>query len=100
MRPDKKKIIDEVWDEARINSFLSKEVPKQSGIERPGDHDFHTLLNAYYAMRINDFAKFLDFFLNDGGNVNATNKDGKNLAKFLGPHKKAEPFIKALEARC
>ena len=51
-------------------------------------------------MRINDFAKFLDFFLNDGGNVNATNKDGKNLAKFLGPHKKAEPFIKALEARC
>ena len=50
-------------------------------------------------MRINDFAKFLDFFLNDGGNVNATNKDGENLAQFLGPHKKAEPFIKVLEAR-
>lgn len=99
MRPDKKKIIDEVWNEDRIKSFLKKEVPKQSGINRPGEPDFHTLLNAYNAMRIHDFIVFLDHFINRGGDLSATNSDGKTLANYLIPHKKAQPFIKALEAR-
>ena len=100
MRPDKKKIIDEVWDDARIKSFLSKEIPKQSGIDRPGEKDFHTLLNAYYAMRVDDFTKFLVYFSNGGGDINATNKDGKTLVQVLGRYHKAGPFIKALEERC
>ena len=53
MRADKIKVIDEVWDDARIDSFLDK--------EPLGDEpaDFSKLLNAYRSMRVEDFGIFL-----------------------------------------
>ena len=50
MRADKKKVTDEVWDDARVQSFLEpRPVPD-------GDSaDFALLLNAYQGMRPEDF---------------------------------------------
>ena len=98
MRPDKQKVIDEVWDDDRIKSFLGKSVPRQSGEHFDGDADFHVLLHAYHAMRPDDFTRFLGFFTAEGGNASARNGDGQTLAQYLTRHAKAAPFIAALEA--
>lgn len=97
-RPDKAKVIDEVWDEARIKSFLHKAVPVQSGAALPGDPDFFVLRHAYQAMRAEDFGRFLDFFADEGRDVCACNADGQTLAQHIAPHAKAGPFIELLNA--
>ena len=45
MRPDKTKVVDEIWDDERIDSFLSK----QPMGDEPAE--FSLLLNAYRSMR-------------------------------------------------
>tara|TARA_B100001750_G_C15145567_1_gene416924 strand:- start:146 stop:451 length:306 start_codon:yes stop_codon:yes gene_type:complete len=97
MRPDKQKIIDEVWDEARVRSFLGKATPTQFGKDIPGDADFHLLLNAYRAMRVDDFKRFLDHYLGEGHQLDAKNENGLTLAEYLIPYKKSAPFISALK---
>ena len=97
MRSDKQKVIDEVWDDARIRSFLGKATPTHFGKALEGDADFHLLLNAYYAMRANDFKRFIDYFIHEGHKVDAKNENGLTLADYLQRHRKATPFIDALK---
>ena len=98
VRPDKEKIIDEVWTNERVKEFLSTITPSQAGQEFPGDHDFYVLLRAYQAMRIEDFEKFLDYFKGDGGNLEATNGSNQTLRSFISTHRKARPFMDAIDA--
>ena len=98
VRRDKEKVIDEVWTENRIKEFLDTTTPSQSGEPFPGDHDFYVLLRSYQAMRLEDFEKFLLFFTNDGGNLNAQNGQGLTLKHFISTHRKAQPFIHALDS--
>ncbi|MEE4660223.1 MAG: PA4642 family protein, partial [Halieaceae bacterium] len=67
MRKDKEKVLDEVWTEARVKSFL--QIRSHDDVEE----DFHMLLKAYQSMRAEDFAKFVSFFVDDGRNLDATN---------------------------
>ena len=98
-RKDKAKVLDEVWDDARIMSFLHKAAPRQSGVTLPGDADFFVLRHAYQAMRAEDFGRFLDYFTGEGGDVHARNGAGQTLAQYIAPHAKAGPFIELLNAR-
>ncbi len=91
MRPDKAKVIDEVWDEPRIDSFLDK---APMGDEHA---EFSVLLNAYRSMRASDFARFIDKFKARGGNVNATDRQGRTLLTLIAEHDKAAPFREILE---
>lgn len=97
-RKDKAKVLDEVWDDARIKSFLHKAAPQQSGVPLAGDADFFVLRHAYQAMRAEDFGRFLDYFTDEGGDVCACNGDGQTLAQYIAPHVKAGPFIELLNA--
>ena len=95
-RPDKQKIVDEVWDDDRIKSFLHTSTPTQSGKPFPGDHDFYVLLRAYRSMRVHDFERFLDLFQDGGGEVEARNGDGQTICDFISTHEKAGPYREAL----
>ena len=88
MRPDKKSITDEVWDDARVRSFLTPQPPQ-------GDDaaDFTLLLNAYRSMRPDDFVRFVGFFREDGRDLDARNESGQTLIEFIGPHRHAAAFI-------
>ena len=90
MRPDKKKVVDEVWDDARIGEFLNK-APL-------GDEpaDFSRLLYAYRSMRVEDFARFIERFKAEGGDVHAPANDGRTFAETVAGHAKSEPFIALL----
>lgn len=97
-RPDKEKVIDEIWDDARVRSFLDVEPVAASGDEPEMDPDFFCLWQAYQGMRVGDFRRFLRFFVDAGRNLDAVNERGETLATFIAPHRHAGEFIDALEA--
>ena len=90
MRKDKEKVLDEVWDDARIEGFLAL---------RPGDGsdvDHHVLLCAYRGMREEDFARFLPLFVAAGRNLNAVGREGKTLLEEVSEHRYGEPYARLL----
>lgn len=92
MRPDKAKVVDEIWDDERIESFLSK---APMGDENP---DFSRLLHAYRSMRVEDFARFLARYKDQGGDIGVTDKSGRTLAQTIQSHSKSAEFLKVLTA--
>jgi hypothetical protein len=92
MRADKIKVIDEVWDDERINSFLTK--------ESLGDEpeDFSRLLHAYRSMRLDDFRIFLERFKAQGGDIQATSKSGETLMDTIKNHRQSANFLALLKA--
>ena len=92
-RPDKKQIIDEVWDDARVESFLHRD-SAGTGL----DPDFFVLWQAYQGMREGDFRRFLRLFVQAGRNLDATNERSETLATMISSHRHAGPFIDALVA--
>ena len=98
MRKDKQKVLDEVWDDDRVKSFLGKTVPTQSAAPLPGEGDFHVLRHAYQAMRPGDFERFLRFYVDQGRNVRAQDGRGRTLADVIASHANAKPFIELLNA--
>jgi hypothetical protein len=87
-RPDKQQVIDEVWDDARIEDFLSK-APLAPG----EDPDFSALIYAYRSMRPDDFARFLARFIAAGRNPAARSRQGQTLREVITPHRQAAPFL-------
>lgn len=99
MKKDKAKVLDEVWDDDRVKSFLGKTAPAQSGAALPGDDDFYVLRHAYQAMRPGDFDRFLGFYTDQGRDVRAKDDKGRTLADIIASHANATPFIELLNAR-
>jgi len=91
MRPDKAKVVDEVWDDARIGEFLHK--PAMNGEPLA----FSQLLNAYRGMRPADFERFLEAFTTAGGDVHATDSQGRSLLEHIESHEKSSEFRRLLQ---
>lgn len=98
MKKDKQKVLDEVWDDDRVRSFLGKTVPSQSGTPFPGDPDFYVLRHAYQSMRAEDFDRFLAFFTAEGGDVRALDGRGRTLADVIARHANSRRFVELLNA--
>ena len=92
MRKDKEKVLDEVWTEDHIRSFL--EVRPHDG----SDENFHMLLKAYQSMRIEDFELFVTFFAEQGRDINATGKDGRSVLAIVMEHRHGGPYAALLGA--
>ena len=91
MRPDKKTITDEVWDDDRVRSFL---VPR--AVQGGDEPDFVILLNAYRGMRPDDFARFIAFYTGENHCLNPCNEGGHTFIEFISPHRHAKEFIEIL----
>ena len=90
MKKDKEKVLDEVWTEDHIRSFLSM---------RPQDNsneDFHMLLKAYQSMRVEDFSLFIEFFDREKRQINATGLDGRTVLEIVSEHKHGVEYAGAL----
>ncbi|MFU8765518.1 MAG: PA4642 family protein [Haliea sp.] len=90
MKKDKEKVIDEVWTEDHVRSFL------QFRAHDGSDTDFHILLKAYQSMRASDFELFLQFFLGDGRNINATGRDGRSVLQIVNEHRHGAEYAEIL----
>ncbi len=92
MKKDKQKVLDEVWTEDHVKSFL--EVRPHDG----GDADFHMLLKAYQSMRASDFELFLSFYRQQDRNVNARGLDGRSVLDIVSEHRHGGDYAAVLEA--
>lgn len=88
--PDKPKVIDEEWSDERVKSFLVTQ-PKGEG------SDYTTLLKAYQAMIAGDFERFIGFFVEAGGDLNAVNDSGETLLDRIAEHRKSVDYARVLE---
>jgi len=92
LRKDKEKVLGEIFDEARIATFL--DYPAPAGVNA----DFHLLEKAYRGMRGENFSTFVKLFIEAGRDVNATGPDGKTFLQTIKNHRNGEEYIIALEA--
>jgi ankyrin repeat protein len=92
MRKDKKTVLDEVWTEDHVKSFLN--VKSHDG----SAEDFHMLLKAYQSMRASDFELFVSFFCNDGRDLNAIGKDGRTVLEIISTHRHGVEYADILKA--
>ena len=91
-KKDKEKVLDEVWTEDRIKSFLDLLPP--AGI----DADFHALNTAYKSMRLDDFEIFIGLFTALKRNLLATNPQGETAATIMKQHRYGIEYAKLLES--
>lgn len=91
MKKDKEKVIDEVWTEDHVRSFLKVRAHDGS------DTDFHMLLKAYQSMRASDFELFVQFFVDDGRNLDATGRDGRNVLQIVNEHRHGAEYAEILQ---
>lgn len=90
-KKDKEKVLDDVWTEEHIKSFLDLIPP--AGL----DADFHALNTAYKSMRLDDFEIFAGFFAASGRNFNARNIDGERVIDIIKQHRNGAPYALILE---
>lgn len=92
LKKDKEKVLDEVWTEERVKDFLN--VQPAELVEA----DFHVLLKAYQAMRLENFEEFVGFFVAEGRNINATNPDGATVLSIVSQHRNSRDYVEVLLA--
>ncbi len=90
--PDKPKVIGEEWSDERVQSFLA--ISPYDGNCNP---DYFVLLRAYQAMRAEDFARFIGFFVAAGRDLNAVNEDGETILDRISEHRRSGDYARALE---
>ncbi|MFT6958581.1 MAG: hypothetical protein ACJAYC_003600 [Halieaceae bacterium] len=90
MKKDKEKVLDDVWTEDHIKTFLT--VRPHDG----SDEDFHMLLKAYQSMRADDFEIFMDFFGKQERNINAPGRDGRSVLEIVNTHRHGSEYASIL----
>ncbi len=90
LKKDKEKVLDEVWTEDRVRSFL--DCLPLAGVNA----DHHALLKAYQSMRASDFALFVSFFTEKERDLNATNPSGKSVLDIIREHRHGAEFADIL----
>lgn len=92
LRKDKEKVLGEIFDEARIKTFL--DYPAPAGINA----DYHLLEKAYRGMRGENFVTFVKIFVEAGKDLNAIGPEGKTFLQVVKVHRNGEEYALALEA--
>ncbi|CDF94329.1 MULTISPECIES: PA4642 family protein [unclassified Pseudomonas] len=87
MRKDKKQVIgDEIGDE-QIKLFLNFE---------PADAispSLHKLIKGYRGLRVDDFERFLTFFVEAGYDLNGKDEHGNDFVALIQDQRNAEEYI-------
>ncbi|WP_044873528.1 PA4642 family protein [Pseudomonas sp. LFM046] len=92
MRKDKKQVIGEEISDDSIKLFLAVE---------PADStppSLHKLIKAYRGLRIDDFERFVGFFVQAGYDLNAKDEQGNDFIALVQDQRMAEPYIEVIKA--
>tara|TARA_B110000503_G_scaffold13903_1_gene18893 strand:- start:11276 stop:11566 length:291 start_codon:yes stop_codon:yes gene_type:complete len=92
MRKDKEKVVDEVWTEDHVKSYLN--VHSYDGTAE----DFHMLMKAYQSMKPEDFELFVGFFCDDSRDLNAVGRDGRTALAVISTHRHGIEYVDILKA--
>ena len=91
LKKDKEKVLDEVWTQERVKSFLDIQTAENV------DADFHVLLKAYQSMRLENFEEFVGFFVSAGRNINAHGPDGDTALNIIAQHRNSADYVEILK---
>lgn len=91
LKKDKQKVLGEVFDDERIKTFLIDRAPEGINV------DFHCLERAYRGMNADNFATFVQFFVEAGRDLNATNQDGQTLLSLMKNHQSFAEYVEIME---
>jgi hypothetical protein len=92
MRKDKKQVIGEEISDDSIKLFLAVE---------PADStppSLHKLIKAYRGLRIDDFERFVGYFVEAGYDLNAKDENGNDFIALIQDQRMAEPYIEVIKA--
>jgi hypothetical protein len=92
MRKDKKQVIGDEMSEASIRAFLDLE---------PADAtpaSLHKLIKAYRGLRVDDFERFVGFFVAAGLDLQACDARGNDFIALIADQRQAEPYIEVVRA--
>ncbi len=91
MRKDKKQVIgDEIGDD-QIKLFLDFEPVDATS------PSLHKLIKAYRGLRIDDFERFLGFFVAAGYDVDGEDEQGNTFVKLIKDHRNAGDYIELIK---
>ena len=92
MRKDKKQVIGEEIGDEPIKLFLDVE---------PADDTppaLHKLIKAYRSLRIDDFERFVGFFVEAGFDLGARDANGQDFVALVQDQRLAAPYIEVIQA--
>jgi len=91
MRKDKKQVIgDEIGDE-QIKLFLDFEPVDATS------PSLHKLIKAYRGLRIDDFERFLGFFVEAGYDVDGKDEQGQTFVDVIADQRNAPDYIELID---
>lgn len=93
LKKDKQKVLGEVFDDERVKSFLVMEAREGLSL------DYALLERAYRGMKADNFATFVQFFIDAGHDINATNSQGQTFLHTINNQRLANDYIESLKAR-
>ena len=93
MRKDKKQVIGEPMSDESIKLFLTCEPADQT------PPALHKLIKAYRSLRIDDFERFVEFFLEQGLSLETRDEKGQDFIALVQDQRLAEPYIEVINAK-
>lgn len=84
-------VTDEWWSDERIQSFL--DIQPQDGEAE----DYHVLLKAYRGMVPEAFERFIEFFVQDGRNLEEPGPDGRSILRLVEEHRNSGEYARILK---
>ena len=91
MRKDKKQVIgDEIGDE-QIKLFLNFEPVDATS------PSLHKLIKAYRGLRVDDFGRFLAFFIEAGYDLDGKDEHGNDFIALIHDQRNAEEYIELIK---
>ena len=91
LKKDKQKVLGEVFDDARVRSFLN--IEETEGFNT----DYRLLERAYRSMKAENFQTFVGFFVDDGHDINAKNPTGLSLLQVIADHAQSNDYCDILK---
>jgi len=92
MRKDKHQVIGEAMSDEQIRLFLAPE---------PADNTppaLHKLVKAYRGLRLDDFARFVGFFIEAGYDLSARDASGRDFCAQIADQRGAGDYIEVVQA--
>ncbi|MBH3364869.1 PA4642 family protein [Pseudomonas sp. URMO17WK12:I11] len=92
MRKDKKQVIGDEISDDYIKTFLQFEPADE--VTSPS---LHKLVKAYRGLRVDDFRRFVGFFVEAGLDLDGKDEHGKTFAEQIADQRNGEEYIEIIE---
>jgi len=91
MRKDKKQVIGDEISDDYIKSFLQFEPADATSPSQ------HKLIKAYRGLRIDDFERFVGFFVEAGLDLDGKDEHGKTFVEVIADQRNAPEYIEIID---